>query len=54
MNINILQNFLFGIAGGQEEDHTFVKFTNYPLTMIALLIWSFIAIGFLYFTDRVS
>ena len=25
MNINILRYFLFGIAGGQEVDHTFVK-----------------------------
>ena len=27
MNINILRYSLFGIAGGQEVDHTFVKFT---------------------------
>ena len=26
MNINILRYSLFGIAGGQEVDHTFVKF----------------------------
>ena len=25
MNINILRYFLFGIVGGQEVDHTFVK-----------------------------
>ena len=36
MNINILRYSLFGIAGGQEEDHTFVKFIIYPLTIIAL------------------
>ena len=26
MNINILPYSLFGIAGGQEVDHTFVEF----------------------------
>ena len=26
MNINILLYFLFSIAGGQEVDHTFVKY----------------------------
>ena len=26
MNINILSYSLFGIAGGQEVDHTFAKF----------------------------
>ena len=36
MNINILRYSLFGIAGGKEVDHTFVKFIIYPLTMIAL------------------
>ena len=36
MKINILSYFLFGIAGGQEVDHTFVKFITYPFTMIAL------------------
>ena len=35
MNINILRYSLFGIAGGQEVNHTFVKFIIYPLTMIA-------------------
>ena len=35
MNINILRYSLFGIAGGQEIDHTFVKLTIHPLTMIA-------------------
>ena len=35
MNINILCYFLFGIAGGQEVDHTFVKFIIFPLTTIA-------------------
>ena len=38
MNVNILHYSLFGIAGGQEVDHTFVKFIIYPLTMIANLI----------------
>ena len=28
MNINILCYSLFGIAGGQEKDYSFVKFTN--------------------------
>ena len=36
MNINILRYSLFGIAGGQEVDHVFVKFIIHPLTMIAL------------------
>ena len=36
MNINILRYSLFGIAEGQEVDHTFGKFIIYPLTMIAL------------------
>ena len=36
MNISILRYSLFGIAGGQEVDHSFVKFIVYPLTMIAL------------------
>ena len=36
MNMNILRYSLFGIAGSQEVDHTFVKFIVYPLTMIAL------------------
>ena len=35
MNVNILRYSFFGIAGGQEVDHTFVKFIIYPLTMIA-------------------
>ena len=35
MNINTLRYSLFGIAGGQEVDHTFVKFIVYPLTMVA-------------------
>ena len=35
MNINVLWYSLFGIAGGQEVDHTFVKSIIYPLTMIA-------------------
>ena len=35
MNTNVLRYSLFGIAGGQEVDHTFVKFIIYPLTMIA-------------------
>ena len=35
MNINILRFSLFGIAGDQEVDHTFVKFIIYPLAMIA-------------------
>ena len=35
MNLDILQYSLFGIAGGQEVDQTFVKFIIYPLTMIA-------------------
>ena len=35
MNINILRYSLFGIAGGQEVDLTFVNFIIYPLTMIA-------------------
>ena len=38
MNINIPRYSLFGIAGGQEVDYTFVKFVIYSLTMIALLI----------------
>ena len=33
-----LRYSLFGIAGGQEVDHTFVKFIIYPLTMFALSI----------------
>ena len=40
MNINILRYSLFGIAGGQEVDHTFLKFIIYPLTMIALFIFT--------------
>ena len=32
----ILRYSLFGIAGGQEIDHTFAKFIISPLTMIAL------------------
>ena len=28
MSINILRYYLFGIAGGQEVDHTFVKNTQ--------------------------
>ena len=35
MNINILRYSLFGNAGVQEVDHTFVKIIVYPLTMIA-------------------
>ena len=35
MNINIPRYSLFGIAGSQEVDHSFVKFIIYPLTMIA-------------------
>ena len=35
MNIYILRYSLFGIAGGQEVDHTFVQFIIYPLAMIA-------------------
>ena len=35
MNINVLRYSLFGNAGGQEVDHTFVKSIIYPLTMIA-------------------
>ena len=38
MNINILRYPLFGIAGGEEVDHTFVKFMIYPLAMIALFV----------------
>ena len=34
--MNILRYSLFGIAGGQEVDHTFVKFIIYSLRMIAL------------------
>ena len=37
MNTIILRYSLFGIAGGQEVDHTFVKFIIYTLTMIALV-----------------
>ena len=37
MNINILRFSFFGIAGGQEVDHTFVKFIIYPFTMIGLI-----------------
>ena len=36
MNTTILRYSLFGIAGGQEVDHTFVKLIIYPLTMIAV------------------
>ena len=36
MKVNILRYSLFGIAGGQEVDHAFVKFIIYPFTMIAL------------------
>ena len=38
MNIDILRYSLFGIAGVQEVDHIFVKYSYniYPLTMIAL------------------
>ena len=39
MNINILRYSLFGVAGGHEVDHIFVKFIIYPLTMTALLTW---------------
>ena len=35
MNINILRYSLFGIAGGQEVNYTFVKFIIYLLAMIA-------------------
>ena len=34
MNINTFRYSLFGIAGGQEVDHTFVKFIIYPLTIV--------------------
>ena len=37
IGLNILRYSLFGIAGGQEVDHTFVKFITYSLTMSALL-----------------
>ena len=37
MNVNILRYSLFGIAGGQEVDHTFVTFNIYSLTMIAFI-----------------
>ena len=36
MNINILRYSFFGIAGGQEVDHTFVKFIIYSLPTTAL------------------
>ena len=36
MNMYILRYSLFGIAGGQEVDHAFVKFIIYPLPMIAV------------------
>ena len=36
MNINNLRYSLFGIAGGQEVDHNFVKFIIYSHTKIAL------------------
>ena len=39
MNINIWCYFLFGMAGGLEIDHTFVKFISYPLTMIAFILF---------------
>ena len=35
MNINILRYFFFGIAGGQDVNHTFVKFIIYLFTMNA-------------------
>ena len=41
MNINNLRYFLFGIAGDQEVDHTFVKFIIYPLTIISQLLRNF-------------
>ena len=33
ININILCYFLFGIAGGQEVDHTFIKFNKLKCCM---------------------
>ena len=36
---NILRYSFFGIAGGQEVNHTFVKFVIFPITMIALLMF---------------
>ena len=35
MNINTLRYSLFGIAGSQEVDHTFIKFIIYLFRMIA-------------------
>ena len=40
LNRNILRYSLFGIAGGQEVDHTFVKFIIYPLNNDCKLIVS--------------
>ena len=39
MNINILHYSFFGIAGGQEVDHTFVKFITgiYPFLFVLQL-----------------
>ena len=34
MNIIILNYSLIGIAGGQEVDHTLVRFIIYPFTVI--------------------
>ena len=39
LETDILHYSLFGIAGGQEIDHTLVKFIIYPLTMIAFNIY---------------
>ena len=41
MNINILRYSLFGVAGGQEMDHTFLKLIIYPLTNFQLAMVAF-------------
>ena len=33
MNLHILRYFLFGMAGAQKVNHTFVKFIIYPLAI---------------------
>ena len=41
MNINILRYSFFGITGGHEVDHVFVKYIIYPLPMIAFKLKAF-------------
>ena len=44
MSINILRYSLFGIAGGQEVDHTFVKKHAYCYVTISVPLYFWLAI----------